>query len=225
MRVLHRPRPQIHLRQLIVFSVPGEEFLRGPRLEHEIDRLAPALALIHRRDAVADIGVATEPERHAGDQAAAADAIEHRIFFGDADRRRGGGERGAELDNGDIVQALVARHFRQDGAEQVGIAHEPVRVLVVLVGADAVEAELCRQHQFIDRPIVEVGDLVGVTVLPPGGIDPSRSKTPREIFRQVAIRHEMETGDLHRSFLPMLFASSGPDRSDRVRFIVRLASI
>ena len=148
-------------------------------------------------NAVADIGVAAEPERHTGDQSAAADAIEHRVFLGDADRRRGSGERGAKLHERDIIQALIARHLGENGAEQVRIAHEAVRVLVMLVGADAVEAELRRQHQFVDRPVVVVGDLVGVAVLPPGRIDPSRRQAPGEILRQIAIGHEMKHRDLH----------------------------
>ena len=197
MRILHRPRPQIDFRQLIIFPIPGEEFLRCPGLQHEVDRLTPARALVHRGYAVTDIGVATQPERHARHQSPAADAIEHRIFLGDADRRRGGGERRPELHDRDVVQALIARHPRQDGAEQVGIAHEPIGVLVVLVGADAIEADLGRQHKFIDRPIVEVGHLVGIAILPPRRIDPGRGQTVRKIFRQIAIRHEMKTRDLH----------------------------
>ena len=196
MRILHRPRPQIHFRQLSIFPVPGEEFLRRPGFQHEIDALPPALALLHRRYAVADLDVVAEAGRHAGNQAPAADAIEHRIFLGEADgrRRRDGG---AELHQRDMVQSLIAGHLGQDGAEQIRIAHEPIGVLVVLVGADGIEAELGRQHQFVDRPIVIVGDLVGVAVLPPRRIDPGRRQLAGKIFRQIAIWHEMKHRDLH----------------------------
>ena len=217
MRILHRPRPQIHFRELIVFAIPSKEFLRGPRLQHQIDGLAPALALVHGRDTVADIGVATEPERHARNQAAAADAIEHRIFLGDADGRRGGGERGAELHQRDVIQALVARHLGQDGAEQIWIAHEPIGVLMVLVGADAIEAEPSRQHQFVDRPVIEIANLVGIAIFPPRRIHPCRIEPLREIVRQIAIRHEMETGDLHGSFLPSDVVR--PDRAPASGFV------
>ena len=97
----------------------------------------------------------------------------------------------------DLIQALIAGHLGEDGAEQVRIAHEPVRVLVMLVGADAVEAELGRQHQFVDRPVVDVGDFVGVAIFPPGRIDPGRREAPREILRQITIGHEMKHRDLH----------------------------
>src|SRR5262249_16514668 len=137
------------------------EFLRGPSLQHQIDGLAPALALVHGRDAVADIGIAAEPERNARDQTAAADAIEHRIFLGDTDGRRRSGKRGAKLHQRDVVQALVARHLCKDGAEQIWIAHESVRVLMVLVGADAVETKQGRQDQFVHRPIIEILTLLG----------------------------------------------------------------
>ncbi len=67
----------------------------------------------------------------------------------------------------------------------------------MLIGADAVEAELGRQHQFVDRPVVNVGDLVSVAVLPPRCIDPSRRQPSGKILGQVTIGHEMKHRDLH----------------------------
>ena len=196
MRILHRPRPEVYFRQLGILAVPGEEFLRRPRFQDEIDAFPPAFAMLHGRNAVADRDVVAETRRQAGNQSAAADTVEHRVFLGETDRRRRR-DGGAELQQRDIVQSLVASHLGEDGAEQIRVAHEPVRVLMVLVGADAVEAEFGRQHQLVDRPVVIVSDLVGVAVFPPRRIDPSRSKPPGEIVRQVAIRHEMKHRDLH----------------------------
>src|SRR5262245_51210120 len=102
-----------------------------------------------------------------------------------------------ELHKRNLIESLIACHLRQDSAEKVRVAHEPIWVLVVLVGTNAIEAELGRQHQLVQRPVVIVGDLVGVPILPPRRINPRRCKTLwRKIRGEVAIRHEME----HRNF-------------------------
>src|SRR3712207_161267 len=98
MRLLDGTRPEVDLRQLVVPAVPGEELLRRPRLQHELDRLTPALALLDRGHAVADVRVAAEAQRQTCDEPAAADAVEHRVLLGDPDRGRGRGDGRAELD-------------------------------------------------------------------------------------------------------------------------------
>src|SRR5581483_6396107 len=46
MRLLDRPGPDVHHRQLKIFSIPREDFLRRPSLEDQIVRFAEALALL-----------------------------------------------------------------------------------------------------------------------------------------------------------------------------------
>ena len=80
----------------------------------------------------------------------------------------------AQLYQRDMIELLVAHHLGEGCGEQIGIAHEPVWVLVVLVGADAVESELRRQHELVQRPVVIVSYFVGISELPPWRVDPRR---------------------------------------------------
>ena len=52
MRLLDRPRPQVDHAELIMLAVPGENLPRRPRLDDQRQRLAEALALLDRHDAV-----------------------------------------------------------------------------------------------------------------------------------------------------------------------------
>jgi hypothetical protein len=71
-----------------------------------------------------------------------------------------------------MIQPLVAGQFRQRRTKQVRIAHEAVGILMVFIRANAIESELGRQHEFVQRPIVIVGHFIGVPVFPPRRIDP-----------------------------------------------------
>jgi hypothetical protein len=166
-----------------------------------VDAFPPAFAMLHRGDAVADRDVVAEAGRQPGNQAPAADTVDHRVFLGETNgrRRRNGG---TELQKRHLVQSLIAGHLGQHRAEQIRIAHEPVWILVMLVGADGVEAELGREHQLVDRPVVVVGDFVGVAVFPPRRIDPGRRQLAGKILRQITVRHEMEHRDLHSRCSP-----------------------
>ena len=87
MRLLNRPRPDIDHRQFEVLAVPRENLRRRPRLDNQVVRLVVALALLDRRNSVAQVHVLRGPERHAGNHPPAADTIDHRILFGDSNRR------------------------------------------------------------------------------------------------------------------------------------------
>ena len=147
MRLLDRPRPQVDHAELIMLAVPGENLARRPRLEHQRQRLAEALALLDRHDAVTDHRVRRQAGGKSGHQPAAADAVEHGVFLGDARRRRRRRQGRAELDDGDV---LAVGLFRQHRAHEARIGHEAVDVLVMLVGAHAVKAGLRRVQQFIE---------------------------------------------------------------------------
>ena len=141
MRLLDRPRPEIHHPELIVLAVPGKDLPRRPRLDDERQRLAVTLALLDRHDAVGDHRVRRQAGRKAGDEPAAADAVEHGVFLGDARRRRGRRQGRAELDDGDVLAVGLLRQHR---AHQARIGHEAIDVLMMLVGAQAVKAGLRR---------------------------------------------------------------------------------
>ena len=194
MRLLDRPRPQIDHRQLIVPAVPGEDLLRLPRFQHQLQRLAIAFALLDRDDGIRNGGVGRQSGRETGNQAPAADAVEHGIFFGDPRRRAGRRQSRAELDDGDVLRL---RRPRQHRAHQARIGHEAVDVLVMLVGAQPVDAEPRGVDELVQRPVVILGDFLRIGDVEPDRIDISGFVALAEIRRQVAIGHQMEHADFH----------------------------
>ena len=194
MRLLDRPRPEIDHAELIMLAVPGENLARRPRLEHQRQRLAEALALLDRHDAVIDHRVRRQAGRKSGDQPAAADAVEHGVFLGDAGRRRRRRQGRAELDDGDVLAVGLLRQHR---AHQARIGHEAIDVLVMLVGADAVKAGFRRVQQLVERCVVVLADLLGVGDVEPRRIDESRVVARDEIGGQIPIRHQVEHAHFH----------------------------
>ena len=156
MRLLNRPRPQIDHRQLEVAAVPREDLARLPRLHDQVVRLVIAFAMLDRRDPVAKIRIHRRAERHPRHQPSAADTVEHRVFFGDANRRNRRRQRRAHLHDG-AVEAIGGAGQRR--SHQVGAGHEAVGILMVFVDANAVEAGLGGMHQFIESPVVVLAHL------------------------------------------------------------------
>ena len=196
MRLLDRPRPEVHHAELIMLAVPGEDLLRRPGLGHQRQRLAVALALFDRDDGVRDRRVRRQPRGEAGNQPPAADAVEHRVFLGDARRRRGRGQRRAELDDRDVLAVGLPRQHR---AHDARIGHEAIDVLVMLVGAQPVQAGLRGMEHLVQRRVVVLADLVGIGDVEPDGIDIGRVVPLLEIGRQVPIGHQVEHADFHGS--------------------------
>src|SRR5262249_21024826 len=87
--------------------------------------------------------------------------------------------------------------LREDAAHEVRTGHETVRVLVVLVRADAVEAALRRVKQLVDRPIIVLTHAPRVGEFPPRRRDPHGFVAGLEVERQLTMRHEVEHTDLH----------------------------
>src|SRR5215472_11633577 len=194
MRLLDGPGPQVHLGELVVSAVPREDLARLPRLQRERECLAVALAMLHRGDAIAEIHVHRAAERQSGDQPAAADAVEHGVFFGYADRGVRGRQCRAHLHDRHV---RAIGQLREHAAHDVRTGHETVRVLVVFVRADAVEAALRRIEQLVDRPIVVLTHAPRVGEIPPRRRDPHGFVAGLEVERQLTMRHEVEHTDLH----------------------------
>src|SRR5215831_13558626 len=150
--------------------------------------------MLHRGDAIAEVHVHRAAERQSGDQPAAADAVEHGVFFGHADRRVRGRECRAHLHDRHV---RAIGQLREHAAHDVRTRHETVRVLVVLVRADAVETALRRIEQLVDRPIVVLTHALRVGEFPPWRRDPHGLVAGLEVGRQLTMRHEVEHTDLH----------------------------
>ncbi len=107
-------------------------------------RLVVALVRIGRVDAAGEIFGADAADE-AGDDAAAADLVEHGEFLRQRDRIIHQRQRAPE----DRDLRLLGR-ARERGRDQVRRRHQPVGGLMMLVDADAVEAELIGELQLAD---------------------------------------------------------------------------
>ena len=94
--------------------------------------------------------LAADAAHEAGDDAAARHDVEHRDLLGDAQRMVA--QRDGVAEDGDLGAAGAAHQRR---GHQVGRRHRAVGVLVVLVDAQAVEAELLGVLQLVEVLVVE----------------------------------------------------------------------
>src|SRR6266480_7196014 len=81
----------------------------------------------------------------------------------------------------------AVRQLGQDAPHDVWARHEAVGVLVMLVGADAIEAALCRVKQLVERPVVVLADAAGVGQLPPRRRHPDGFVTLLEVHGQLPV--------------------------------------
>ena len=204
MRLLDRPRPQVHLPVLLEPAVPRERLGLGPRLEDQLAVLVVALAGLDRRDGAVLIGVVAEPDRKAGDQPPAGDVVEQRVLLGDLQRLARLAERAPE-DGDRRVEAFRPRGVRHRRRHQVRVGRDVVRRLAVLGHAHAVEAGSGRMQQ-LGVPGLE-------RFLHPLGLHQievrrghHRAVAILEACGQVPIRHLLEHADLH----PRLLNGSPP---------------
>ena len=93
-----------------------------------------------------------------GDQPPAADAIEHGVLLGDADRRIAWSAGVAPICTIAVVHPVG--RARQHRAHHVGIGHEAVGVLMMFVDADAVDAAFGGVNQLIEGPVVVLADFL-----------------------------------------------------------------
>ena len=194
MRLLERLRPQVDVAQLGVLAVEREDVLGLPRLENQIVSLVVLLANRRGNFAVAEVGIHRGADREAGDQAPARNHVEHREFLGDANRRIVKRDRVAEHH-----QVGVARAPREGGRHDIRRRHQAVRILMMLVDAEPVEAHRVGILELIEVVVVEAMTDFGIVQIA-RDIDPHAVILLFEIFRQEPIRHQMEPGKFHNSF-------------------------
>src|SRR5690349_12483494 len=87
MRLLERLWPQVDVAQLGELAIEGEDVVLLPRPQNEV--MGFVIFLTQRRGdfAVAEIRIHRGADGEARDETPAADYVEHREFFGDANRR------------------------------------------------------------------------------------------------------------------------------------------
>jgi hypothetical protein len=170
MRLLNRPRPKVDHRELIIFSIPGEDFLGLPSLEDEVMGLVITVPVLDGRDTVAEIGVHRRAQGHPRDQSPTTDAVQHGVLFADAGRRVGSGQSRPHLDNCYVHAVGGPGHSR---THQVGTRHESVGVLMMLVNAQPVQPGMGGIGQFVQCPVVVLANSFRIGQLPPRRVYPN----------------------------------------------------
>ena len=188
-RLLDGAGPRVHVADPEVLAHPLERAGRRPGLDDEVVRLLEPLAGVRRVDRERVV-LRAAADDHAGDQASAADVVDDRELLGDARRRVVERERVA--DDRDLHALRLARERRR---HEVGRRHQAVRVLVVLVDAHAVEAELFGVHELVEVAVVELRADGGV-------VQRVRARHPRgSVVRRVEpdVWHQVEREEPHAS--------------------------
>ena len=188
---LQRTRPQVDIPQLGVLAVERKDLILFPRSQDQLFRLGVLLSESGRIDTVSERGVHRRTDREPCDKPAPADAVQHGKLFGHTNWRVVQGDRVAHHDNCHVLG--LARHSR---GHDVWRRHQAVRVLVVLVHADAVIPHLGSIFELVKRLVVgAVCDLSVKQV--PGHVHPHAVVPLAEILRQVTIRAQMKHLNLH----------------------------
>ena len=190
MRRLIGPRPRVHVVEVVVLADILERAGLGPGADDQVVRLGVALLRLRRIDPHRVI-FGADAAHEAGDEAAARQVVEHRVFFGDHQRIVEERQRPAEdRDLGALDRA------GQRAGEHARRRHHAVGGLVVLVEADAVEAEPVGQFHLVEILVIEVGALFRVVVAVGIG-DPGRAVLLDGVEIGVPVRHQVEIEDFH----------------------------
>jgi hypothetical protein len=190
MRLLVRARPQVHVFAVVVLALERERAGPGPGLHHKIVRLLVALERINRVGAEGKIFRA-DAAHEAGDQPPTGDHVDHGVLLGECERMLAQAKGVAE--DGD---AAVARAPGQRRRHHYRRRHQPIGVLMVLVHADAVEAELGAKLELIEIAVVERVPLLRV-VIAVGQDNPDRAVFLLHAEIEIRVGHQVEAHDLH----------------------------
>ena len=191
MRLLERARPEVDVANLVVFAVPGEDVGVLPGAQDQVVVLLVLVAQRGRIGAEAEVVVHRGADRESGDEASARHHVEHGHFLGHAGGRVVERDRLAEQQDRHVLGAA-----REGGGHQLGRGHHPIGVLVMLVDADAVEAERGRVFELVEVLVIDAVAFDGV-VEAGVDIDPDGAVGLAEVLRQVGPGHQVEPVEFH----------------------------
>ncbi len=204
-RLLDRPRPEIYVAQLGVAAVEGKRLALGPCAQNQFVGFAVFLARERGDLAVAKIRVHRGAHRKSSHKTSAGNAVQHGEFLGDAQRWIVERDGCAKHHDGNVTRAPGKTR-----GDQVRGRHQAVRVLMMLVHADAIEPERPGVFEQINVRVVERVALLGIEQ-PRIDIHPDRAMLLAEIGRQVGPRHQVKPGEFHDIPLNRSgYASTGP---------------
>ena len=194
MRRLVRPRPRVHVVEVVVLAGVLERAGLGPGADDQVVRLRKALLREARVDAHGVI-FGADAAHEARDDAAAREIVEHRVFFGDHQRIVHQRQRAAEDRDLRLLDAA-----RERARERTGRRHHAVGGLVVLVEADAVEAEPVGQLHLVEILVIELGAFFRIVVAVGIG-DPGGAVLLDGVEVGVPVRHQVKVEELHAAAL------------------------
>src|SRR6266705_3168704 len=175
---------------VVVLALPGKRPLVCPGLDDEIMRLVKALTRVGRVDVIRKI-LHARADHHARNDPPLRDHIEHGQLFSDP--------LGMVVEWQDIAQNSefgLGRTACQAGCHDVRGWHVAVGVLVVLIDANALEAELIGEFEFIQVAVVErmaeLRIVEGVRTRHPGTVI-----ALGKILREVGPGHQMKAEEAH----------------------------
>jgi hypothetical protein len=192
--LLERPGPAVDVAQLEVLAVVLERAGLRPGPHDQLVGLREARARLRGVDREGEVfGAAAD--HLSGDDAPARDAIEHGDLLGHARGRVV--ERQRVAHDGDLDPP---RAHGEHGRDDVRRRHQAIRILVMLVHADAVEAERLGLGELIDVFVVVDLRFFGVEEVV-GHPDPGRVVLLLEVGRKIPVRHRVEEEVLHGALL------------------------
>ena len=197
-RLLVGAGPEIDVFEMVVLALEGERPLLGPGADDEVMRLVEAV-MREGRVGAHRIVLAADAADHAADQPPARDAVDHRVLFGERQRMLADAE--GRSDDGELDPRGASRQRRR-GDDRRG--HDAVGVLVVLVDAEPVEAELLAVFELVEIAVVEFVPLLGVEIAV-GQNHPCRPVFLVVVEIEIGVGHQMKEKDLHRAH-PVLWA-------------------
>ena len=190
MRLLIRPRPEVHILNVVVPALEGERPGLGPGAHDQVVRLVEAVvreSRIHPESVVLGADAAHEP----GNQPAARDHVDHRVLLGDHERMLAQRQRAPQDRDFRALRAARERGSRDDGRR-----HEAVRGLVVLVDRDRVESQLLAVLQLVEITVVEPVAFHRVEIRI-RQIDPHRAVLAPGVEVEVGIGHQVKQNHFH----------------------------
>ena len=207
MWVLIRSRPRVHIVEVIVLALVGERPGLGPGAHDHVVRLAEALLRDHRIDPHGMV-FGADAAHETGDEAAAGEVVEHGVFF--RHHQRIVQERQCAAEDRELCALDRAR---QGAGEHARDRHHAVGGLVVLVEADAVEAETVGELHLVEVLVVKLGAVLRIVVAVGIG-DPGGAIALDGVEVGMPIGHEVEIEEFH-AVIPFSVSHSGVSGSGR----------
>jgi hypothetical protein len=115
MRFLHRSWPEVDVAELGEAAVEAEHLGVGPGADDQLLGFVIPITQGCRDHPVGEVGIGAGAHGKTGDDASAAETVEHAQLLGDSDRRVVQGDRVAQDDDGNVPRSPGQRRCHEVG--------------------------------------------------------------------------------------------------------------